>query len=175
MMGANVLSLLPKDVRRTVAGIGDMAFRGTVNAGADLANTFNTFGQNELLERKAERDGVPVSTVRARLEQRQRQKVKEVVAPVGKAVFGEDIYDGVDIQEPESTTGSIVKPFGAFIATMFNLPKLGSKTITKIDDIVGPFANKAAQKQAIKQVTKNKRKKNSRSTCSCRGCFSSSI
>jgi len=159
MMGGNVLSLLPKDVRRTIGGIADMTFRGTVNAGIDLTNTLNTFGQNEFLERKAERDGVPVSDIRAELERRQRKKVKEVVAPVGKAIFGEDIYDGVDIQEPESTTGSIVKPIGSFLTTLFNLPKLATKGITKADDLLGPFANKAAQKQAIKQVTKNNRKK----------------
>jgi GH24 family phage-related lysozyme (muramidase) len=159
MMGANVLSLLPKDVKRTIAGIGDMAFRGTVNAASDAANMLNTFGQNKLIEQQAKSSGEDVSTVRARLEQRQRQRVKEVVAPVGKAVFGEDIYDGVNIQDPESITGSIVKPFGAFIATLTNLPKLATKGLTKVDDIVGPFANKMAQKQAIKQVTKNNRKK----------------
>ena len=159
MMGSNVLTLLPKDVRRTVAGIGDMALRGTINAASDAANIFNTFGQNKLIEQKATKDGEDVSTVRARLEQRQRQTVKEVVAPVGKAVFGEDIYDGVNIQDPESITGSIVKPFGSFLVTLGNLPKLVTKGITRADDIVGPFANKAAQKQAIKQVTKNNRKK----------------
>ena len=159
MMGGNVLTLLPKDFRRTVGGIGDMVTRGTINTISDAANVFNTFGQDELIKQQAKKSGQDVSALKAKIEQRQRQKVKEVVAPVGKAVFGEDIYDGVDIQEPESITGSVVKPIGAFLGTVFNLPKLATKGVTKIDEFVGPFANKAAQKQAIKQATKNNRKK----------------
>ena len=159
MMGGNVLTLLPKDFRRTVGGIGEMVTRGTINAISDAANVFNTFGQDELIKQQAKKSGQDVSALKAKIEQRQRQKVKEVVAPVGKAVFGEDIYDGVDIQEPESVTGSVVKPIGAFLGTMFNLPKLATKGVTKVDDFVGPFANKAAQKQAVKQATRNNRKK----------------
>ena len=159
MMGGNVLTLLPKDFRRTVGGIGDMVTRGTINAVSDAANVFNTFGQNELIEQQAKKSGQDVSALKAKIEQRQRQKTKEAVAPVGKAIFGEDIYDGVNIQDPESVTGSVVKPIGAFLGTMFNLPKLATKGVTKIDDFVGPFANKAAQKQAIKQATRNNRKK----------------
>jgi hypothetical protein len=157
MMGGNVLTLLPKDFRRTIGGIGDMVGRGTTNALFDAANLLGKYsGQYEAA---AKETGKSVQEISEELEKRQRQKTKEVFAPVGKAVFGEDIYDGVDIQDPESVTGSVVKPVGAFITSMFNLPKLATRGITKIDDFVGPFANKAAQKQAIKQATKNNRKK----------------
>ena len=143
MMGGNVLTLLPKDFRRTVGGIGDMVGRGTTNALFDAANLLGKYGGQ--YEAAAKETGKSAQEISEELEKRQRQKTKEVFAPVGKAVFGEDIYDGVNIQDPESVTGSIVKPVGAFLSTMFNLPKLATKGITKIDEFVGPFANKAAQ------------------------------
>ena len=74
MMGGNVLTLLPKDFRRTVGGIGDMVTRGTINAVSDAANVFNTFGQNELIEQQAKKSGQDVSALKAKIEQR---KVKQ--------------------------------------------------------------------------------------------------
>ena len=73
MMGGNVLTLLPKDFRRTVGGIGDMVTRGTINAVSDAANVFNTFGQNELIEQQAKKSGQDASALKAKIEQRQRQ------------------------------------------------------------------------------------------------------
>lgn len=136
-----------KNYRRTLGGIVDSLATGTINFGMDVVDLMDTFGQSEVYEQMAKKEGISYKELKTRLEQERQEQIQKGVSTVLKPIVGDDIYDGDKIQKPDGIVGKLSVDVVPFVYGMSKFNKLMGK---RVDDVVEAGAKKIDAKKVLR-------------------------